>query len=395
MRRIRFSYLRDNYLLPWNKRSAQQAGCRRRKKVALEPHRWRVPLRGNRQYGADDQVHNFEDKMDNNIAKCGCNCTNCPTYKENLKSIDDKKRCSAGWEKYLSIRLSPDKLRLCDGCNLPDKKRKVHYLNCSIRKCATRNGVENCAYCSFFPCDEVLNVHSIQRPNSREDIENRIGFAIPEEDYLTFIEPYEGIKHLNEIRHSLNTENIVEMIPFSAHPRIVPFPQDLSVSYKERFPYQLIHHILSSLGVSKNVPYARYLVLVKNRTQLLRLLWALGRFGEIREEQGLYIILDSKNYLDQKITSDFSRVQDHFQSLEKYGIRCEIVPIKGKKWLTPGGALRKEGWFMKMQFTKSMDNDSIIKALKYYTTQLNNKYEKTAFKYFSKADMREIMNVAS
>ena len=28
--------------------------------------------------------------MDNNIAKCGCNCTNCPTYKENLKSIDDK-----------------------------------------------------------------------------------------------------------------------------------------------------------------------------------------------------------------------------------------------------------------------------------------------------------------
>ena len=88
--------------------------------------------------------------MNINIAKCGCDCFNCPTYKENIKTIENRKKCSAGWAKYLDLKLSPEKLRACDGCSIPDTERKTYYLNCIIRKCAMTNGIENCAYCTVF-----------------------------------------------------------------------------------------------------------------------------------------------------------------------------------------------------------------------------------------------------
>ena len=31
------------------------------------------------------------------IAKCVCDCFNYPTYRENLKTFDDREICSAGW----------------------------------------------------------------------------------------------------------------------------------------------------------------------------------------------------------------------------------------------------------------------------------------------------------
>jgi hypothetical protein len=43
---------------------------------------------------------------------------------------------------------------------------------------------------------------------------------------------------------------------------------------------------------------------------------------------------------------------------------------------------------MQLSFNKNMDNDVIIKALKNYTRLLAKNYGKSAFRYFSKADMR-------
>ena len=326
--------------------------------------------------------------MKDAIAKCGCNCSKCPTYKENLQTIHRRKHCSWGWKKYLNIRLSPEKLRLCDGCNLPDEKRKVYYLNCRVRKCAIRNGIENCAYCSAYPCQDVLNIHEIQVPNAREKIEDQLGTPIPQKDYLTFIKPYEGIKQLNEIHNSLESGDIIKMTHVSVIPVITPLPEDLRFTIEEKSAYRQIYQILSSLEVYKNVSYARQSVLKKNRKQLLKLLWTFGRFGELRKEGGMHFKLSSKDYANQKISSYHSKVQDYFHLLEKYGVQCEIVSIKGKRWLTTGGALRKEGWLMKMSFTKNLDNDSTFKALRNYTMLLNEKYSKNAFRYFSRADMR-------
>lgn len=326
--------------------------------------------------------------MNDLIAKCGCNCSQCPSYKINLQNFEDRKRCSWGWEKYLNIRLNPEKLRLCDGCSIPDEKRKVYYLNCHVRKCAIKNEVKNCAYCSAYPCHEVLNIHSLQKPDAKEKIAERLGYEIPEQDYLAFIEPYEGIRHLNEIRQTLGAEKIVEMKRFSVRPKIVAFPHDLPFSKDEISAYQFLHQILSTLEVSDNVSYARKFTLEKNRKQLLKILWAFGRFGELKKEDESHLVLDSETYSSQKISSYYSKVQDYFRLLEKYGLHCEIVPLQEKGWMTPTGALRNTGWLMKLAIDEKIGGGLTVKALKNYALKLNEKYGKNTFRYFSKADMR-------
>jgi hypothetical protein len=240
--------------------------------------------------------------MKKSIAKCGCNCFNCPSFKENLKTLEDRKRCSRGWETYFGIKLRPEKLRSCDGCSMPDKERKVYYLNCRVRKCANLNDVKNCAYCSAYPCLDVQTIHSLQEPNAREKIEARIGYRIPEDDYLSIVEPYEGLKQLDRIRKSLKPEEIKEMIPVSKLPRIIPFPEKMPVGLEEKSAYQQIYRIVSSIEVGENISFARKTVLDKNRKQILKLLWAFGLIGEL-EKGGESITLNSEQYSAQKITS--------------------------------------------------------------------------------------------
>jgi hypothetical protein len=321
------------------------------------------------------------------FSKCGCNCGRCPSYKENLQTGEDRQRCSDGWYKYLGIRLSPGKLRLCDGCQAPDDGHPVRYLSCYVRKCAVRNGVETCAHCSVYPCEDVKNLHAIQRADAKERIVARLGTPIPEEDYLAFIEPYEGIKHLDTIRASLGPEDIVEMTKVSVKPKIVDFPDDLPFSKEETSAFEALHRILASVESVNDVSYARQAALKKRRRHLLKVLWAFGCFGELEEEGGSHLVMDSETYLSQRIHSSYSRVKDYFKALEGYGVHCEHVPLTEGGWLTPTGALRKSGWCMKMSFDDDAGGVSALKALRSYTAKLE-KYGERAFRYFSKADMR-------
>jgi hypothetical protein len=224
------------------------------------------------------------------LAMCGCDCSTCPTFKKNLKTNEDRIRCSRGWYKYFAIKLKPEKLRPCDGCAVPDKERKIIYLNCRVRKCAISNGVKNCAYCSSYPCVDVETIHSVQRPDALEKIEKRIGGVIPREDYCSFIEPYEGIKRLNKIMESLKPTDIIEMMPVSKKHGIIAFPEDFPAGIG-RSAYCQIHGILSSIGLGENVSYARSVVLDKNRKQILKLLWVFGRVNPQQRK-----VLSRKDY---------------------------------------------------------------------------------------------------
>ena len=146
--------------------------------------------------------------------------------------------------------------------------------------------------------------------------------------------------------------------------------------------------MLASLEVNENISYARFNMLKKNRNQLLKILWAFGRFGETDKKSGLYLLLSSEDYSRQKIHSYYSKVQAYFRTLKHYGIHCELVPTKQKEWITPTGALRKEGWFMKMSFDKLAEkNMFLLKTFKHYVTVLNEQFGKNAFRYFSRANM--------
>ena len=241
------------------------------------------------------------------FSKCGCNCGRCPSYKENLLTDEDRHRCAEGWAKYIGYHPTPEKLRACVGCQAPDDENAVRYQSCYVRKCALRNGVETCAHCSAYPCEDVPRVSFAA--DQREKIAAHLGTPVPEEDYLAFIEPYEGIKHLDAIRASLAPEDIVEMATVSVRPRIVAFPDDLPFSEEKAAPFEHLHRLLATVGVAEGVSYARQTVLKKRRRDLLKTLWAFGRFGGLREEGGLHLVIDGETYLAQKIQSNYSRVK--------------------------------------------------------------------------------------
>ncbi|MBN2379501.1 DUF3795 domain-containing protein [candidate division WOR-3 bacterium] len=311
------------------------------------------------------------------FAKCGNTCSSCPSFKANLKNAEDRSRCSAGWEKYLGIRLSAEKLRACDGCQYPAAEKPTRYLNCRTRKCAVFNGILTCAHCSVFPCEYLPVFESA----SREKTEARLGERMPDEDYLTFVEPYEWHKHLDTIRASLAPEEIKEMTRVSYVPKTTPFPVNLS----EDSHFRDLHGLIAILGSEEDIPYARLDALKDNRDYALRLLWAFGLSGKL---EGNNLVIEAGSYSAQKLYSGHSKVVNHyFKFLEGYGVHCEFVPLKEKGWLTPGGALRHKGWFVKMRFSPENGGKSTMHALRDYAAELSKQYGDKAYRHFSNADM--------
>jgi len=234
--------------------------------------------------------------------------------------------------------------------------------------------------------------------DAREKTAARLGIPIPEEDYLAFIEPYEGMKHLDEIRASLGPEDIVEVTKVSEKARIVDFPDDLPFSKEETSAFKDLYELLATIKAISGDTHARQEALKKEKQYILKLLWTFGLFGEFKEEGGSHLVVDSETYAAQKIpsSSGYSRVVKHyFGTLEEYGAHCEIVPLMETGWLTPGGALRKHGWFMKMSFDDNAGGVSALEALKNYAARLTEEYGKRAYRHFSKADMRVLGNEQS
>ena len=319
-------------------------------------------------------------------AKCGINCGHCPSYRENLRSADDRQRCSDGWARYLGFRLSPGKLRACDGCQAPDEGNPVRYQNCYVRRCAVQNGLETCALCSAYPCEDVPKVSLAA--DARDKTATRLGTPIPEENYLTFIEPYEGTKHLDAIRSSLVPADIVQTTTTSVRQRMVDFPDDLPFSSEETSAFGALHTLIAAIESVDGITYAQETVRKKRRRHLLKMLWAFGLSGERKENGRPYLVIDSETYLAQKIGSYYATLKSYFETLDQYGVLCEHVPLVEEGWLTPSRALRKRGWFIKMSFGDDAGGAAALNALQEYTAALGEKHGKQAFRRFSRADFR-------
>ncbi|UCD92455.1 MAG: DUF3795 domain-containing protein [Methanobacteriota archaeon] len=147
-----------------------------------------------------------EDEVKDFFAKCGCNCGHCLAFKGNSKTDEDRQRCSDGWHRYLGAKLKPE-ICYCNGCQSSNPWKSGNILpdrSCNIRPCALHVGVKTCAYCYAYPCEDLEG--RIPGEDFRERTESLIGEPVPEDDYLAFLEPYEGLKHLKEMRAGLNSE---------------------------------------------------------------------------------------------------------------------------------------------------------------------------------------------
>ncbi len=328
------------------------------------------------------------------IAKCGCNCSRCPTYKENLKTEKERKRCSWGWKEYLNINLSPQKLRLCDGCQVPDVMRKVYYLNCIVRKCAIENGIENCAYCSSYSCDEVKNLHITFDPNFKEKVKKRLGNKIPHKDYLDFIKCYEGIQYLDSIREKIDKNEIVEFKKFSIKSKLASFPKD--IKKKDKLNYELLYNLIEKInGKVENLSFAAREALKKKRPSMLTLLWTFGLYGKFNKDNGKFLTINSLDYAKEKNQSMYDKLMNYFNILKDYGVHLKLISSIEKGWITPTGGLRvkighKEEpiWIMTLSFDSVIGGKDGLAALCEYSKKLLSEYGEKAIKYFSKADMK-------
>jgi len=325
------------------------------------------------------------------IAKCGGDCVRCLGYKANARTHETRQRTSDGWDKYLSVRLKPDSI-ICDGCLAPNPWASGNLLPdrcCIIRPCAVKTGVENCAFCAAYPCG------ACPPDMDREKIAAKLGQPIPEEDYLTFIKPYERLKNLDRIRASLKPEDL--KAPFKPKPikaRILPFPDDLPIEQDEANALRAVHALVASIMTAGAETYAHQLRRKRSRPQMMALLWLIALRGDLQEGDGAQIVLDGRVHGARKDCGWLVRKRDNAlhsairhstKHLKGYGAQAEFTSLK-------------DGWQLKLSFTKAAGGAAALKALKRWVEALAaahgqpvyagaSKLKGEAFERFKRADM--------
>jgi hypothetical protein len=94
--------------------------------------------------------------MDKIIAVCGITCSDCPAYIATVNDDDEKRRQTAEeWSKAYNADLKPENIN-CMSCLSAEGPVFHHCTQCEIRSCGMARGVENCAHCADYACDNLV-----------------------------------------------------------------------------------------------------------------------------------------------------------------------------------------------------------------------------------------------
>lgn len=293
----------------------------------------------------------------------------------------------------------------CYGCQTPDVKLAkdvgVHNFlrGCLARKCTTHNRIENCAYCSRYPCDWIEDsVGQI----TEESVSKRIGAPVPEEAYQSFIEPFQGKAHLDAIRFKLSDDEIVEARPVEpSTKKIVDYTASATLEGVKSKDLRSAHSLLANLASTdfglKHPDTLAGSETIRDRQEVLfRLLWLAFQKGEL-QDNGNKLTLDGVTYAENKKGKDpltmLGRAEKYFEMLRGIGIRAELHQLHSE-WTTGLGYLRTHipgtenpAWCLVICFDRSIGGAGTLQALKSYANELTNKFQSRAYSHFSKADM--------
>jgi hypothetical protein len=103
------------------------------------------------------------------IAYCGLNCITCPIYlatreKNPEKQRQQREQIVIAIKKYLGEEKRLEDITDCDGCKSQGGRLYSGCWMCQIRKCASEKGLENCAYCSEYPCEKLSKFFDSEDP---------------------------------------------------------------------------------------------------------------------------------------------------------------------------------------------------------------------------------------
>ena len=104
--------------------------------------------------GADEKM------VSEMIAYCGLNCVTCQIYLATRETDPKKQRrmkeqIVQAIKKYYGQEERVEDINDCDGCKAQNGRLYSGCWKCQIRKCASEKRLENCAYCSEYPCDKL------------------------------------------------------------------------------------------------------------------------------------------------------------------------------------------------------------------------------------------------
>lgn len=105
--------------------------------------------------------------MNEKISYCGLVCESCPIYLATRETDKSKKEkmiyniidmC----ETQYGVDYKFEDINDCDGCKSNSGRLFFSCNDCRIRKCAVNRGVDNCAYCDSYPCDDLLETFKVE-----------------------------------------------------------------------------------------------------------------------------------------------------------------------------------------------------------------------------------------
>ena len=336
------------------------------------------------------------------VSKCGINCGTCPWGPFPRKSMTTNEFEQFRNNAKAILGYMPIKTP-CTTCQTPDAEiprgSKLPNRRCLIRQCVDRSGVLNCAFCSRFPCDTLKATAGAW---NRKIVEEKRGATLSEEEYHTFVEPFEGINRLRTINASLKLSEIVEpAIILKTETKLVEFPENWPFSEKEKAAFKAIHELLatlrySSLGLRDTDTFGQHYKLENRRTHVLRFLWMLGNYGKFENENTAQLVIDAKTFLanrgSEKLLAIWSFLKDNvFRVLSEFGVFCERIALKGVKetdLVTGTDYMRYTGWVIRMSFEENGGGSAALMALQTYARKINKQYNKKGFQHFQDADMR-------
>jgi hypothetical protein len=134
-----------------------------------------------------------EADMDPILTRCGYRCDICLAYKPNVeRNPSNRKILSDGWFKYFGFRIQEEGI-YCEGCRAENPI--LIDANCPVRPCVIAKGLDNCSECGEYVCARLK-----ERIVTHSEIQAKKGAAIPDEEYRSFIQPYENLDRLEELR---------------------------------------------------------------------------------------------------------------------------------------------------------------------------------------------------
>jgi hypothetical protein len=225
-----------------------------------------------------------------------------------------------------------------------------------------------------------------------------MGEPMSDEDYRTFVEPFEAVNRLQKIRTTLSSDQIVEAIvekPLKL--KVVDFPESLPYPRSEIEGFKSIHSLLAGIKKSSlelvDIDILPQQHRLKVRiSHLLRFLWIFARYGKFKAENGGQLVIEPEVYLDNRGSErglgNWSTVKEIvLKNLEGFGVQGELVEL-AEGWATPTMSFRKQGWEMTLSFDDKIGGLATLKAFQEFAKKLDAKYGKRAHRSFKDADMR-------